>query len=326
MPQGLAYLNARVRSRRGQEVADAFFQQALKQSMPEFVRSLGETIYGPDLSGDSLADVDRAVAAHMARMVGDLPGLVSGELREMVSLLLMRADLINLKAILRGKASGQSAEDIRAKLVGGTLPEVLLNALVQAPDAAGVAQLLQLPTHPLAKALRNAVARTQDPLELEVAIDRDFFTHLLEKARKLREGFLIAYFALEIDAINLATAFKLQALGAQVNPDAYFVPGGKLVGSALFGRLVAGDLSATEGLSGTPLAAVVGAQDLNELERALRKVLLHKAAQGGRDSLGAGLVLCYVRDKEWEASRIRLLARRAYYNLPAEAVEKEVVA
>jgi V/A-type H+-transporting ATPase subunit C len=326
MSQSFAYLNARIRSRRGQAVPESFFQQASTLSMPDFVRTLGETIYGPDLVGDSLADVDRAVSNHLGRTVSDLPALAVGELRELLSLLLMKADLTNLKAILRGKLGGQPPEEIRTRLTGGTLPSSLLTVLLQAPDAAGVAQLLQLPGHPLAKALRKAVATTKDPLELEVLLDRDFFARVLERARKLRESFLVAYFALEIDALNLATAFKLQALKVQVNPEAYFVPGGSLIGPMLFSRLLQGDAAALESLANTPLGNAARARDLAELERALRRILLQKASQGSLDSLGSGLVLSYVRSKEWEASRIRLLARRAYYNLPVDAVEREVMA
>uniref|UniRef100_UPI0023F09990 V-type ATPase subunit n=1 Tax=Allomeiothermus silvanus TaxID=52022 RepID=UPI0023F09990 len=100
-----AYLNARVRNRRSQVLPESFFQQAMNQSFPEFVRALGDSIYGPDLVGDGLADVDRAVSSHLVRTVADLPELVTGTEREAVALALLRADLTNLKAILRGKAA-----------------------------------------------------------------------------------------------------------------------------------------------------------------------------------------------------------------------------
>lgn len=322
---GFAYLNARVRSRRSQTVPESFFQQALGQSFPDFVHSLGDTVYGPDLVGDSLADVDRAVAAHMARTVGDLPSLVTGSVREAVALLLLSSDLTNLKTILRGKAAGQSPEEIRGRLAGGTLPEVLINAMLQAPDAASIAQVLQVPTNPLAKALRAAIAGNPDPLALEVALDRQFYAYSLEKARALREPALAAYFSLQVDATNLSTALKLHAMGAPAS-EAYFVPGGGIVSLALFNRLAAGDLAAMEALSGTALAGASSARSLGDLERALRHILLEKARQGGKDALGAGLVLDYIRRKEWEGSRIRLLARRAYFNLPSDAVAREVAA
>lgn len=183
-----AYLNARVRSRRSQVVPESFFQQALNQSFSDFLRLLSETVYGADLVGETLADVDRAVANHLARTVGDLPGLVSGEMRELVSLPLLRADLVNLKAILRGKHTGKTPEEIKAGLVGGTLKEPLLNAMLQAPDAASVAQVLQVPGHPLAKALRNAVAGNPEPLALEVALDREFLRLPWRRPRNCARG------------------------------------------------------------------------------------------------------------------------------------------
>jgi V/A-type H+-transporting ATPase subunit C len=306
-------------------VPAAFFQQALNQSFPDFLRLLSETVYGADLVGDTLGDVDRAVSNHLARTVGDLPGLVSGEMRELVSLPLLRADLVNLKAILRGKNNGKTPEEIKAVLVGGTLKEPILNAMLQAPDVPSVAQVLQVPGHPLAKARRNAVAGKPEPLALEVALDRGFFAACLEKAKKLRQSHIAAYFALEVDATTLATAFKLQAMGvSNLNLDSYFVPGGKHLGRTIFGRIAVGDLAAMDALNGTPLAPAAGARTLGELERALRLVLLAKGGTGATDSLGGGLVLDYIQQKYWEASRIRLLARRAYFNLPADAVAREV--
>jgi V/A-type H+-transporting ATPase subunit C len=178
----------------------------------------------------------------------------------------------------------------------------------------------------LAKALRGAVVGNPDALALETALDRDFYASVLEKARRLREPALGSYFGLQIDATNLATAFKLHALKASTNAEGYFVRGGGIVNQALFARIAGGDLGAMDALNSTALAPVASARTLGDLERALRQTLLAKSAQGGRDALGAGLALDYVRKKEWEGSRIRLLARRAYFNLPADAVAKEVAA
>jgi V/A-type H+-transporting ATPase subunit C len=56
----------------------------------------------------------------------------------------------------------------------------------------------------------------------------------------------------------------------------------------------------------------------------LRCIMLTKAREGAKDVLGAGLAIDYIQRKEWEAGRIRLLARRAYYDLSAALVEQEV--
>jgi V/A-type H+-transporting ATPase subunit C len=319
------YLNTRIRARRGRMLPESFFQQALGQTFPGFLRMLAETVYGADLIGDTLGDVDRAVSNHLTRDVADLPTLVSGKIRELISLPLLRADLINLKAILRGKQSGKTPEEIRAGLLGGTLKEPVVAAMLQAPDAAGVAQVLQLPVHPLARALRKALAETTEPLALEVALDRDFFVATLEKAKKLRQPQMTAFLTLELDLTNLLTAFKLQALGArELGLEKYFVPGGKWVSRLVFERIASGDHAALETLGTRVLRPVSGARTLTELERATRSILLEQAAKHARDTRGVGLALDFILRKQWEASRVRLLARRAYYNLPADAVAREI--
>jgi len=318
------YLNARVRVRRSSLLPEGFFRESLKLTFNDLVGALGETPYAEHLSGEDLGAVDRAVSARFARDAGALAGLVGGETRDAVIMLLSRADLNNIKTILRAKEHGKSAEEVRASLVGGTLPESVLQAMIEAPDAAAVAQVLALPTHPMAKVFRRALASGGSLDEIELDLDRAYYDGLRELTGRLDDDFLRSYLPFEIDGVNLSTAFKLAASGKKDKPERYFVKGGRYVSEALFRRLAEGDLGAMDELAGTPLEPLTEARDLGELERALRCLLLERVARGALDSSGAGLVTSFVRQLEWEGARIRLLARRAYYNLPAEAVEREV--
>lgn len=76
MVEDFAYLNARVQARRASLLREAAFQEALDLSFPDFLRFLSETVYGKELAGEGLAQVDRAIARTQARLVGDLPRLV----------------------------------------------------------------------------------------------------------------------------------------------------------------------------------------------------------------------------------------------------------
>ncbi|WP_287371265.1 V-type ATPase subunit [Oceanithermus sp.] len=324
MTDDFGYLNARVRVRRSSLLPEGFFQEALNLNFDDFVGALGETPYAEHLSGEDLGAVDRAVAARLRQVVGSLPGLVGGETREAVVMLLSRADLANIKTILRAKEVGLSAEEIRASLVGGTLPEAVLQAMIEAPDAAGVVQALVLPGHPLSAALREAVAAGGEAEQIEVALDRAYFEGLRKLAGRIDDAFLQDYLAYEIDGVNLSTAFKLAQRGGAADADAYFVKGGRHVSEALFTRIAGGEVAAVDELAGTPLEPLAAARDLGELEHALRCLLLERAGRGAFDAEGAGLVTAFVRAMEWEAARLRLIARRAYYRLPVEAVEREV--
>jgi V/A-type H+-transporting ATPase subunit C len=304
------YLNARVRPRRNVLLREGFFREALNLSFPELVKVLGESIYGPDLTGEALGDVDRAVTVHLNRTVGDLPRLVSGEARDAVSLLLMRADL---------------AKEIRGHLGGGTLPRALYGAMIEAPDASSLAQVLSLPKHPVARALREAAAADHHSLlEMEMSLDRAFYTAALHRARELDQPYLADFLGFEIDALNLAIALKLFTIDFEGPPGRFFLKGGRFVSLPLFQRVTGGEVAAMEELGDTDFQRLAEVRDLPALERGLRCILLAKAHEGAKDVLGAGLTIDYIQRKDWEAGRIRLLARRAYYNLPSAAVEKEV--
>jgi V/A-type H+-transporting ATPase subunit C len=319
-----SYLNARIRCRRSQLLPEGFFREALNLDFSELVKVLSESIYGADLMGDALTNVDHAITVHFNRTVADLPRLASGEAREALNLLLMRADLTNVKTILRGKSMGWSSDEIKGHLAGGTLPLSLHGMMAEAPDAASLAQVLALVKHPLARALREASHAGHELLETEVLLDHLFYAAVLHRARELGQPYLADFLVFEIDALNLTTGVKLFTIGFEGSPDRFFQQGGRHIALLLFQRLAGGEIRALEELSDTDFSGVAEARDLTTLERGLRCILLAKAREEAKDVLGAGLALDYVQRKEWEAGRLRLLARKAYYNLPPGLVEQEV--
>jgi V/A-type H+-transporting ATPase subunit C len=319
-----SYLNARIRIRRSQLLSEGFFKEAIRLSFAELVKVLAESIYGRDLTGEGLGDVDNAVTAHLNRTVTDLPGMVSGNTREAVSLLLLRSDLTNIKTILRGKKAGKSTQEIAGLLGGGTLPRALYSALAEAPDAASLAQILSLPGHPLARALREASSSAREPFEMEIVLDRELFTSMLRRARAIDEPYLARFMTLSIDSMNLTTGFKIHSMGLEDRIERMFLPGGMVVQFPLFERLAKGDAAVLEELGNTVFRRVSEVRDLSTLELKLRCTMLAAAREAARDALGAGLAIDYIQRKEWEAARIRLLARRAFYGLPASSLEHEV--
>ena len=325
MADDFGYLNARIRVRSSRLLHEGFFREALHLSFSELVKVLAESIYGPDLTGQTLADVDRAVSLHLNRTVADLPRLVSGGAREAVNLLLMQADLANVKTIMRCKATGWSAEDILGRLTAGTLPPMLLGRMAEVPDAASMVQLLALQKHPLAGALRKALQSEHERLAMEIALDQEFFKATLHRAWEMDQPYLAGFLRTEIDSLNIVGGLKLSTSGFEGQAARYFLKGGRFIGLALFQRLASGETAALEELGQTDFERAAESRDLATLERHLRCILLAKAHEGVKDVLGAGLAVDYIQRKSWEAGRIRLLARRAYYGLSPVEMEKEVI-
>jgi len=324
LPDDFAYLNARIQARRSRLLPEGFFHEALNLNFSELVRVLGESIYGPDLTGKDLTDVDRAVVVHLERTVVDLPRLVSGEARDAINLLLMQADLANIKTVLRGRALGWSADEIKGHLGGGIVPRGLYSAMSEASDAASLAQVISLANHLLATALREASKAGKELYEIELSLDYSFYKSALRTAQELDQAFLVTFVCFEIDASNLSTGVKLSTIGFEGSAERFFLKGGHLVGLSLFRRLADGEVAALQELSDTDFGRLAEARDLPALERGLHCALLAKARGGAKDVLGAGLAIDYIERKEWEAARIRLLARRAYYNLTPASIEQDV--
>jgi V/A-type H+-transporting ATPase subunit C len=325
MADDFGYLNARIRARSARLLHEGFFHEALHLSFSELVKILAESIYSPDLTGDTPADVDRAVSLHLKRTVTDLPGLVTGRTREAVQLVLLRTDLADLKTLLHSKAAGWWTEDILGRLGGGTFSPALLSTLAEAPNAASIAQLLALQKHPLAGTLRRALRSEHGPQAMDVALDHEFFSATLRRARELDQLYLVDFLRAEIDALNLSGGVKLFVVGFEGQPARFFLHGGRRVGFPLFQRLALGETAALEELVHTDFDRAAESRDLATLERHLRCTLLAKAHEGVKDVLGAGIAVDYIQRKMWEAGRIRLLSRRAYYNLSPEELEKEVI-
>ena len=135
---------------------------------------------------------------------------------------------------------------------------------------------------------------------------------------KLRERARVWLRALqrEIDVTNalIARSSKGQALDPNL-----FVAGGSL-DAAGYGRLAAGDAS------GVPeVAAILEAPTLEDAEVAARTVLDRSTRTlSVSDSEGVGVILDFLRRKEMEIAKLRLIGRGKFYDLPTDQIRKEV--
>jgi V/A-type H+-transporting ATPase subunit C len=245
----------------------------------------------------------------------------------LIALLLRRYDLANLKAIVRARHAGRGAEDVLAAVLpAGDLSAKTLRGMAESADLAAAGQVLALSGHPLAEAFRKGVAAYADDHDLlafEIALDRAFYAGWSADAERLPapEGFR-AYVAAEVDATNVRTALKLR--GRAVEAARFFVAGGRLVSAATFTELVSQPVGTPLPALRGPFAALADAATPGEVDARLRAVLDGLARRLGGDPLDIGLVADYLRRKEQETARLRLIARGVFYGVPREALAKEL--
>lgn len=333
MPRDLGYINARVRGMKSKLLGPTFTQAALEGTdFRAFLSALSQSPYMRDVEEaqaryDGLAVVDSAVARNFYETAHSLLSFSDGKPREIIGLLLLRYDLSNIKAIARGKHAGKEADDIRGSLFpAGELKPALLEEAAAAADLASAAQVLAFSKNELGSAFLKAARRyqqDQDLYALELALDKAYFKALLTRSEKVgAPKDFIRHVQREIDATNLLTALKLRGRGADRE---LFVPGGKEVPATVFDAIMLDqEGGALQALASTGFAGVVQASDLSEAEAEIRSVLDRSAKRLAADPLGIGVVVDFLRRKEAEAARVRLLARGKYYGVPRSTLEKEL--
>ncbi|MBS3968117.1 MAG: V-type ATPase subunit [Truepera sp.] len=336
MSADFGYINARIRGMKTRLLEPSFFQEALAgEGFRGFVQSLALSSYGSELetaqaayADAPLRAVDEAVGRNFYHTTRSLLTFSSGPAREQIALLLMRYDVQNLKAIARAKHAGRSLDDIRQALFpAGELKPALLENIAAAADLPTAAQALAATRHPLAPAFSEAVRRYVSGgnlYGLELALDQALFETIFARLAEVphSSGFR-RYLELEVDATNLRTALKLRGAGGEGE---LFVKGGRQIGRATFEALLNDPApSALQALAATRFKAVAEATDLSAQDEAIRQTLDRYAYRLMlREVLGIGVALDYLRRKESEVARLRLLARGKYYNVPREQLQKEL--
>ncbi|GAA5513203.1 V-type ATP synthase subunit C [Deinococcus carri] len=325
MPDDYAYINTRVRVMRTKLLDGRALDSALAAgSYQEFLRVLAETDLAPDMrettaEGAGLPELDRALSHNLFATMQKVLGFADGEARREVQALLLRWDLVNLKTIARGIVSGRGAEAITQGLIpGGTIKPAALQTAAQSTDLASAAAALAVSGHPLTGAMRDAVAAYNASgrlLDLEVALDQGYYRYALSVARNTS---LRRYLSREIDVTNVLLARSSR--GQPLDPN-LFVAGGRL-DAAGYGRLAGGDAG------GVPeVAAILDAPTLEDAEVAARTALDQAARNvAAGDPEGVGIILDFLRRKEIEIAKLRLIGRGKYYDLPTEQIRREVQA
>ena len=334
MSRDYGYINARVRGMKARLLGAEFYGEALEATdFSAYLSLLSQTPYMRDLEEaqsryQGLRAVDSALARNFYSTTRSILTFSDGLPGKLVALMLLRYDLHNIKAIARAKHADRTLEDIRPALFpAGELRPAGLESAAAASDMAGVAHALAASKTPLRAAFAKAAARYQsdgDLYALELELDRAYFKLIMAALAKVAApNAFVRHIRREVDATNLRTALKLRTSGG--SSDGLFVEGGKEIARGVFETLINDDSpGALQVLAGTSFAGVTDSSSLSESEAVIRDVMDRSARRLAANPLDIGVVVNYLRAKEEEAARLRLLARGKYYQVPRAALQREL--
>jgi V/A-type H+-transporting ATPase subunit C len=341
------YVNARVRAMRSRLLTPAQIEDMLAlPSLQAFLQALAGTPYATDLQEalvrhEGVRAVDAALARNLQRTTRSILGFADGAARRLITVLLLRWDLANLRAIIRGRHAGWAADKIlEAVIPAGTLGEIALKEMAGVPTMGALAGTLEVVGHPLAEALAQGAAdyaKTNDPLSIELRLDRGYAEYALRETRGPGAAVVREMLTEEIDAVNVKTALRLAqaaaaASGLVLGKDdrlRFFVPGGRRLDERLFLALSSEQTQAQAWARLRALGFPVKAppQDLIAFERELdvRAANTLAARYVGGDPLGPDIVIGYLAMKSAEVANLRLIARAKFLGLAREVARRELV-
>lgn len=287
-----------------------------------FLRVLAESDYGETMTTASDPHrFEKLLHAHLASTLHLVVRLSRDP--EVTDLLKSRYDYYNLKGVLKTRRSGQKPRTALSDL--GQIEPSALAAAVEGE------RLGELPPH-VRRALRAADGRTSegaDPQGLDVAVDREMFSHLLSVLRRSAVPFLWGWAEREIDLVNIRTFLRL--LWSQKMPELLresLIEGGSLAidfyrslkeepleglsqrfGPTRYGALV------DEGM-----AFLLTQGSFSRLEQVCDGFLISYLRRAAFATFGVEPLMAYVLVKEFETKAVRTVFVGKWNRIPPESI------
>jgi len=336
------YVTARVKAKRGLLLPKDTYDRFLVMDVPEIARFLGEREYkaemlalGARYSGVDL--IENAVTRNLAKTYNQIYEFSEGSLRTMVGQYLNRYDLENIKAIVRSKVYGATADEVFEDLVpAGSFSEDFLRELVDLPTLDEVFKALEGTIYGTAfAALGKKAAEVGSWAEWEDRVSRLYYADLLAAIPPSTEAnrFMRQFVKREIDIVNLKTLLRAWDAKATFEREIFLESGDELDleslhemvsldKPALLKRLA--EYSFYEDIAGA--LDRVEATGIGALMRRVEKVHLLEAARYAHlHPLSILPILDYIVRKDREVQNIRIIARGKESGLSMEVIRDLLV-
>lgn len=288
-----------------------------------------------------LSETDYAAGVSELAQPHDYEELLSGEIQriydffqtispdpEITNLFFVKYDFHNLKVLLKAAYQGREEDEFLIDS-GGTLSLDHLKEAVKEED------YTQFP-HYIREALEEvheAMSFTVDPQKISVILDRAMYKHIFHVCRKKKNDFLLEYFKLQADLINIRTFLRVKKINQTFEFLKHLLlPGSELGQDFFFDSMEESVEDIVDRLASKKYSRVVekGVEtylktgSLSTYERLMDDFLLSYVKAARWNPLGIEPVIGYLLAKENEIRIIRIIMVGKINNIPSQIIRERL--
>lgn len=343
MTEDYGYINARIRAMKAELLDKSHYDELIQsKTLGRMFEILKQTPYGEDITKAKTRetrDLDILLASfrlNMERNFRKILKFTDGEPRELISILLSRYDIYNVKTILRGKIQGVEEGEIKSSLLpAGILDEARLNLLLKEESASSVLELLaSWGIHFPFVIGRDLVRATREGniQEIEYLLEEAYYSWALSSLhggngnREILRQIITSL----IDIRNVMASLILLKDGIKPLGRLKFIEGGTLKPVIL--KKLENSESLEEGIEvieATPYGKILRGRktkDIKNIERYLEKHQIEtilKLRTG--DPLGISIPVYYIWAKEVEVVNLRTIAIGVAFEIPKPEIRESII-
>ncbi len=335
------YTYARVSVMRAELLKKEDYHRLLKMSLSEIISFLQSSSYKKaiDLLGIKHSGVDLLETALNNELVNTwnkLRRISRNELRTIIDSYLERADLWNLKTILRGLHTGTKQETISAMLLpAGQLSESSLSSLIKSGSVEEFMKSLLSSAGIKQKQISTALSDYNEKksiIGIENLLDGEYHNRMISFSKTIpSQGKLFKQFLdSEIEMMNIVNILRLKRAGKTKSEIPAYIIGNH---STFLNSLIsseskeeAAERLSRNGISESSIKSFTESDSVADIEIELGKSLLKKTRLLlHQHPLSVDVILGYMFAKEVEVKNLKMLLKSRQLSLEDEFVEKQII-
>jgi V/A-type H+-transporting ATPase subunit C len=277
----------------------------------------------PEIAVPTMAAVEEVLADRRGEAFALVRNLVQDKL--LADIFLIKYDYHNVKTLLKSEATGEDPDGIM--IDNGVIPCRRLKTMLQEDKFKGMSNNMTLG---IAEG-RDVLARTQDPLLLDLILDKAMYADMLEMANSINFSFLKGYVVLMIDSVNLRAYVRSQRMGKGPEVLRYaLIPGGSVSISRLSGDISAETMESAFNASPLSAAAQIGAAALRgeaslyAMDLACDNALFKYLKKAKYVAFGAEPLIGYMAALEAELTSVRTVIAGLMAGLSSETITERL--